>query len=99
MASATVPNGAISVVYITAAGAVAQTASATIDNATAAQMLAFWQTYYAASQGVNSPATAFAAACNEFFNTMRQRKQQADQATVAASASAAVVPPVITPAQ
>lgn len=99
MATATVANGTLTMVYCNDAGAVTFTPSAAINNATAAAFLVWAKAYYIATPGASTSPGAFNTWFNEIISTTTQRMTQAAQSAAADTATKAVVPPVITPAQ
>lgn len=99
MASATVANGTLTMVYTNDSGTVTFTPSATVNNATATAFLTWAKAYYINTAGASTNQGAFNTWFNEIISTTVQRMTQAAQTTAATTASAAVVPPTITPAQ
>lgn len=99
MATATVSNSTLTMVYTNAAGTVAFSPSAVISDATAAQFITWAKAYYIATPAASTSQGAFNTWFNEIVSMTTQRMTQAAQATATATATAAVVPPSIVPAQ
>src|SRR5208337_1648592 len=98
-ASCTVPNGSIAVVYVNAAGTCTYSPYATISDATAAVFITWCKAHYAATPAASTAQGCFNTWANDGFNQTISGMTRDAQAAAAATASAAVVPPAITPAQ
>lgn len=98
-ASVTCPNGSLCLPYVNAGGTVVFNPSATINNATATQFLAWCHAYYIATPSASTDGGCYNAWANEWFALTVARMTAAAQTTAATAATSAVVPPVIAPAQ
>lgn len=98
-ASVTCPNGSICLPYVNAGGTIVFNPSATIANGTATNFLAWCHAYYIATPGAVTDGGCYNTWANEWFSLTIARILARDQTTAASTASAAVTPPAIVPAQ
>lgn len=98
-ATATLPNGSISLVYVTAEGVVTYQPYASISDAMAATFITWCKANYAASAGASTSSGCFNTWADDWFNQTVAKMLAASQTTATAAATAAVTAPAITPAQ
>ena len=98
-ATATLPNGSLSIVYVNAAGVVVYQPYATINNVTASQFLAWCAVNYANVPQASTSQGCFNTWANEYFNQTVNAMYAYTQGQAATAAAIAVAPVAIVPAQ